>query len=108
MIACSSACNVCALFLQVVLLWNMDVPGGLANGTRGMVERMASVREYLQQVTTGTVKCSYCAVVAGSASLATKAVAQCYVLHVWSVDCKFVQLASKKEYRAVGPTHGSK
>jgi hypothetical protein len=38
-----------ALILQVVLLWNLDVQGGLANGTRGVVERLASVREYLAQ-----------------------------------------------------------
>jgi hypothetical protein len=35
---------------QVVLLWNLDVPGGLANGTRGVVERFASVREFMMQV----------------------------------------------------------
>jgi hypothetical protein len=38
-----------ALILQVVLLWNLDVQVGLANGTRGVVERLASVREYLAQ-----------------------------------------------------------
>ncbi|KAF6250527.1 hypothetical protein COO60DRAFT_1465293 [Scenedesmus sp. NREL 46B-D3] len=36
---------------QVVLLWNLDVAGGLANGTRGVVQRFASVSEYLRQLT---------------------------------------------------------
>jgi hypothetical protein len=34
----------------VVLLWNLDVQGGLANGTRGVVEGLVSVSDYLQQV----------------------------------------------------------
>jgi hypothetical protein len=44
-----ATCKMLACIMQVVLLWNLDVQGGLANGTRGVVERMASVREYLTQ-----------------------------------------------------------
>lgn len=36
--------------LQVLLLYNIDVQGGLANGTRGVVEAFVSIREYLKQV----------------------------------------------------------
>eukprot|EP00775_Hariotina_reticulata_P004448 gene4448-4703_t len=34
---------------QVILLWNMDVPAGLANGTRGKVVGFAGLQDYLQQ-----------------------------------------------------------
>lgn len=38
------------LHLQVVLLWNLSVASGLANGTRGVVEGFASIQDYLIQV----------------------------------------------------------
>lgn len=36
--------------LQVLLLFNLDVLNGLANGTRGVVEEFVPFREYLRQV----------------------------------------------------------
>lgn len=35
---------------QVLLLSNINVAGGLANGTRGVVEGFVSIRDYLKQV----------------------------------------------------------
>lgn len=35
----------------MLLLRNLDLLGGLANGTRGVVEGFASIEDYLQQVT---------------------------------------------------------
>jgi hypothetical protein len=40
---------------QVLLLYNVDVLGGLANGTRGVVEGFVGVRDYLKQVSTAAV-----------------------------------------------------
>lgn len=34
---------------QVMLLWNLDVEKGLANGTRGAVEKFEDIREYFKQ-----------------------------------------------------------
>jgi hypothetical protein len=39
-----------AAWLQVLLLFNLDVLNGLANGTRGVVEDFVPFREYLKQV----------------------------------------------------------
>lgn len=39
-----------AVLLQVLLIFNINVRGGLANGTRGVVERIVSIRDYLKQV----------------------------------------------------------
>lgn len=38
------------LLAQVLLLSNVDVKGGLANGTRGVVKGIVSIRDYLHQV----------------------------------------------------------
>lgn len=40
----------CCAHVQVLLVYNIDVPGGLANGTRGVVEGFVSIRDYLKQV----------------------------------------------------------
>lgn len=38
------------MLAQVLLLSNVDVKGGLANGTRGVVKGIVSIRDYLHQV----------------------------------------------------------
>jgi hypothetical protein len=39
----------------VLLLYNVGVLGGLANGTRGVVEGFVGIRDYLEQVSAAAV-----------------------------------------------------